>query len=128
MIFYFFFHVNVQEATKKLTDYREESTFSFDPGKLTLVLLEKDHHQNDSRNKAAKKHKVLQERNQSQNDCHANDVRTVAHQGPLWALAKGEINKLEHEKPPPFKIQSVSNSDPERRVNVCDNKGKEKKI
>ena len=84
-----------QENSKKLTDYREESTFSFDPGKLPLVLLEKGHHQGKSRSMRLRKQRGG--RNQSQSD-HASEFPTD-HQGPLWALAQSEILKLRNKKP-----------------------------
>ena len=86
-----------QENSKKLTDYREESTFSFDPGKLPLVLLEKGHHQSKSRSMRARKHRNQAGRNQGQSD-HANEFQSD-HQGPLWALAQSEILKLRSKKP-----------------------------
>ena len=79
-----------------MTDYREESTFSFDPGKLPLVLLKKGHHQNKSCTMKARKHRAQCGRNQSQSD-HVNDFHPD-HQGPLWALAQSEILKLRSKK------------------------------
>lgn len=87
--------VNNQENTKKLTDYREESTFSFDPGKLPLVLLEKGHQQNQKKLAIARKKAMLASRNQGP----ANDYdqpRQHPHVADLvWALAKSEAAKLE---------------------------------
>ena len=87
-----------QENSKKLTDYREESTFSFDPGKLPLVLLEKGHHQSKSRSMRARKHRAQAGRNQSQSDHSTNADFHQDHQGPLWALAQSEILKLRTKK------------------------------
>lgn len=97
-----------QENSKKLTDYREESTFSFDPGKLPLVLLEKGHHQSKSRSMRSRKHRNQAGRNQSQSD-HANDFHSD-HQGPLWALAQSEILKLRNKKPATGSAPQIADS------------------
>ena len=81
------------EKAKVLTDYREESTFSFDPGKLPLVLLEKGHQQNQARNAKARKKMMQASRNQAQPVVELPEQPHVADL--VWALAKSEAVKLE---------------------------------
>lgn len=82
-----------------MTDYREESTFSFDPGKLPLVLLEKGHQQNQTKQMKARKKAMLANRNLAT----ANEFDPQPRQHPhvadlVWALAKSEAAKLELAK------------------------------
>ena len=84
---------SVESNAKKLTDYREESTFSFDPGKLPLVLLQKGHQ------KSVKGRHGSSVRNRSQ---RGSASTANHHQQPqvaelAWALAKGEASKLTSE-------------------------------
>ncbi|EFX89321.1 putative voltage-gated sodium channel protein, partial [Daphnia pulex] len=97
---------NNQEKTKMLTDYREESTFSFDPGKLPLVLLEKGHHADQARQKKARMDaRMLANRNHLSGLAGVMDEeeQSPPRQHPhvadlVWALAKSEAAKLEAAK------------------------------
>lgn len=81
-----------------MTDYREESTFSFDPGKLPLVLLEKGHQQNQTKQAIARKKAMLANRNQGPTNEY-DQPRQHPHVADLvWALAKSEAAKLEAAK------------------------------
>lgn len=89
-----------------LTDYREESTFSFDPGKLPLVLLEKGHHADQARQKKARMDaRMLANRNHLSGLAGVMDEeeQSPPRQHPhvadlVWALAKSEAAKLEAAK------------------------------
>ncbi|XP_059350945.1 sodium channel protein 60E-like [Daphnia carinata] len=97
---------NNQEKIKTLTDYREESTFSFDPGKLPLVLLEKGHHADQARQKKARMDaRMLANRNHLSgiSGMMDEDDQSPPRQHPhvadlVWALAKSEAAKLEAAK------------------------------
>lgn len=96
----------MQEKIKTLTDYREESTFSFDPGKLPLVLLEKGHHADQARQKKARMDaRMLANRNHLSgiSGMMDEDDQSPPRQHPhvadlVWALAKSEAAKLEAAK------------------------------
>lgn len=105
-------HVNSQSekeknSTKTLTDYREESTFSFDPGKLQLdsgklelVLLEKGYQQSQAQLSKARKKMLQANRNQG-DDLHETSRPPQVAQ-IVWALTKTDVVKLSTNPPPPL--------------------------
>ena len=87
-----------------LADYREESTFSFDPGKLSLILLEKGHQQaKGGKRRASRKPRVqavqhpLTAGPQSPHLTSPTSATPGLPQ-PLWALAKSEMHKVDQAK------------------------------
>ena len=132
-------HVNSQSekeknSAKTLTDYREESTFSFDPGKLPLVLLEKGYQQSQSQLMKARKKQLQANRNKaggtgfgaSQDDDDDGDHDDGGGDGRpqvaqiVWALAKTDAVKLEKVKAAASSVSCSNKKQPAQAKKIVD--------